>query len=445
MGCAHVSGVARRPTDGDRLVNGDAGPSAARNTRLRRSRRGPAADVLEWAAMANGERVRILRVIARMNTGGPARQVAALARHLDGERFEHCLVVGAVGTDEADDLDLRAADVTYGRIRGLGRAPSALDDARALTSLVAEVRRFRPHIVHTHTAKAGVLGRMATLSAAPRPGPSRPALIHTFHGHLLHGYFSPPVTRALVGVERGLARVTNRLVAVGERVRDELLAARVGRPGQYVVVPPGIELGPLPDRAESRRRLGLPPDAPVVAYVARLTGVKRPDRFADAALRVAARIPTTQFVVAGGGELGADLRVRLAALGDRARLLGWWSDVEAVYAAADVVVLTSDNEGMPVSLIEAALAGLPAVATRVGSVAEVVVDGSTGLVVNREAAAVADGVQQLLGDPHLRATMGAAAARRASRLFSAQRLVADTEALYDAVLSDAPSLRHRRR
>lgn len=391
--------------------------------------------------MAAGERLRVLRIIARMNTGGPARQVVALARHVDAERFEHRLLVGAVGSDEVDDLDLRATDVDHRRVRGLGRAPSALDDARALACLTAEVRRFRPHVVHTHTAKAGVLGRIAALSAAPAPNPYRPALIHTFHGHLLHGYFSPRVTRAVVGMERGLARVTDRLVAVGERVRDELLAARVGRAGQYVVVPPGIELGALPGRAEARRRLRLPPDAPVVAYVARLTNVKRPDRFADAALRVAAHSPTTHFVVAGDGELRVDLSIRLAALGDRALLLGWHTDVEAVYAAADLVVLTSDNEGMPVSLIEAALAGRPAIATRVGSVAEVVVDGSTGLVVAREAHAVADGILRLLGDPHLRAIMGAAAASRAGQLFSAQRLVADTEALYVAAVSDALGLR----
>jgi glycosyltransferase involved in cell wall biosynthesis len=364
-----------------------------------------------------------------MNVGGPALQVAALARHLDPSRFEQRLLVGSVGPDEADYLDLRAPDVDVVRVPGLGRAPSPVDDARALAALVAEVRRFRPHIVHTHTAKAGVLGRTAAVVGRA------PLRVHTFHGHLLAGYFSPRRTAGVVAVERTLARSTTRLIAVGRRVRDELLEAGIGRPDQYVVVPPGLELAPVPDRAEARRRLNLPPSAPVVAFVARLTRVKRPDRFVAVAHLVAERFPDAVFVVAGEGEELSEMRRLGAGLGDRIRFLGWRPDVETVYAAADVTALTSDNEGMPVSLIEAAAAGCPAITTRAGSAGEVVEDGVTGFVTSFEPRAIADAAARILGDPARRALLGAAAAIRAGEKFGRDRLVGDISALYDDIAS----------
>lgn len=383
----------------------------------------------------HGKRLRILRVIARMNVGGPARQVEVLVRDLDPVQFEQRLLVGAIGPGEVDDLVLRGVETPHRRIRGLGRAPSPGDDVRALLALSAEVWRFRPHVVHTHTAKAGALGRLAALLAGFPPR-RRPALVHTFHGHLLHGYFSPGATKAVVMAERALARPTDRLVAVGSRVRDELRAVGIGRQGQWEVVPPGIQLRALPSRHEAREALGLPQEAPIVAYVARLTGVKRPDRLVDVAVHVASLVPEALFLVAGDGELAGEVRRRAAAAGiaDRLRMLGWTGEVEAVYAAADVVVLTSDNEGMPVSLIEAALAGRPAVTPAVGSAAEVVIDGQTGLVVPPgDAWSLASAVARLLSDGDMRKAMGAAAARLAAKRFSGSRLVADTERIYTEV------------
>ncbi|HYD08717.1 MAG TPA: glycosyltransferase, partial [Acidimicrobiales bacterium] len=295
-------------------------------------------------------RTRVLRLIARMNVGGPALQVTGLAEGLDRDRFDQRIVVGSVSADEADFLALRAPHVDVVRLPGLGRDPRAGDDVRALRALVAEMRRFRPDILHTHTAKAGTLGRLAAEVARV------PTRVHTFHGHLLHSYFSPTITRAVTLTERALAARTDRLVAVGARVRDELLAAGIGRPAQYRVVPPGLDLPSPPSPAEARSALGVPADALVVAFVARLTAVKRPDRFADVVQRVLVARPDVRFVVAGEGDLLDDLRARLAPAGDAVRFLGWRADVETVYAASDLAVLTSDNEGMPVSLIEAGAA-----------------------------------------------------------------------------------------
>ena len=375
------------------------------------------------------ERIRVLRVIARMNVGGPALQVTGLMEGLDPERFDHRLLTGYVGPDEGDFLALRAPHVRAQYVDGLGRSPDATGDVKSFGTLVAEMRRFRPDIVHTHTAKAGALGRVAARLTRT------PYVVHTFHGHLLHGYFSPRVTAGLVRVERTLARMSTRLVAVGEAVRDDLLDAGIGRPDQYEVVPPGIPLAPLPDREAARRELGLPTGVPVVSIVARLVPIKRVDRFVAAATRVHAEHPDVVFVVCGEGSLMAELRTAAAPLGDRFRFLGWRPDVETVYAASDVVALTSDNEGMPVSLIEAALAGVPSVSTRVGSAAEVVLDGRTGLVTGPEPTEVADAIGRLLSDPGLRARMGRAAQQHARATFSQQRLVADTERLYDELIS----------
>ena len=319
----------------------------------------------------------------------------------------------------------RAPDLPVEHIRGLGRAPRPLDDARALVQLNTAIRHFRPHIVHTHKAKAGMLGRSAAWVNRV------PATVHTFHGHLLHGYFSPAKTRAVVAVERGLARPTTALVAVGDRVRDELLTAGIGRRRQYTVVAPGVELGPLPDPASARQNLGLPSVGPIVMFVGRLTAVKRPQRFVEMAIAIAASHPDACFAIAGDGELVDEIRARARPLGRRMVFLGWRGDVETVYSASDVVVLTSDNEGMPVSLIEAAASGTPAVTTRVGSAPEVVADGVTGFVTDKDASALAVAVARLLDDSTLRASMARAASERAREKFGAERLASDVATLYE--------------
>lgn len=314
-----------------------------------------------------------MRVISRMNVGGPAVQVSGLMRTLPADVFEQRLFVGHCDEDEVDFLETQAPDVEFTHVPGLGRAPRALDDGRALRSLEREIRRFRPHVVHTHTAKAGALGRVASILA--RTGAAR---VHTFHGHLLHGYFGPAATRALIATERALAASSERLVAVGPQVRDDLLAAGIGTRDQFAVIPPGLELPALPDWLTAREVLGLRPGGPVVAFIGRLAPIKRVDRFIEVVRRVVHDVPNVQFVAAGGGHDELLLRRAVAAEQLPVRVLGWRSDVETVLAASNLILLTSDNEGTPVSLIQAALAGVPAVAADVGSVRDVVVDGETG-------------------------------------------------------------------
>ena len=365
-----------------------------------------------------------MRIIARMNVGGPAWQVSVLTRSLEDEEFTTLLVCGQVEPGEGDFIELRDPALPVTRLSSMSRSVKGLSDARTLWTLWKMMREYRPDIVHTHTAKAGLLGRVAAVLARV------PVRVHTFHGHVLHGYFSPAVTRGVILLEKILAARTTAIAAVGTQVRDELLAAGIGKPEQYLVVAPGVSRGPAVTRPEARAILGLTADVPVIAFVGRLTQIKRPDRLLEAFNLVREQLPDAVLVIAGEGDLYEYTKERAAPLGESVRFLGWRSDLHNVYASADLAVLSSDNEGMPVTLIEASMAGVPCVTTDVGSAREVVLDGVTGRVVSCEAQALATAMLEILHDPQLAERMGAAAQEHAESLFGAARLVEDYRNLY---------------
>ena len=355
--------------------------------------------------------VKVLRIIARMNVGGPAVEITELLRGLHPSSFDQRLLTGFCAPDEADYLQTQAPDVPVTRISGLGRSIRPGDDVRVLGRLVSEIRAFRPDVIHTHTAKAGVLGRVAARMAG-----GGAQVIHTHHGHLLHGYFGPMKTRALIQAERSLSRITDTLVTVGAQVRDDLLGAGIGRAEQYRVVYSGVRLAQLPAREQARAELGLALDRPVVSMIGRLTRIKRPDRFLKTATSVLRTNPDTQFLVAGWGDEGEQLRA--SASGLPISVLGWRDDLERLLAATDIVLLTSDNEGTPLSLVQAGLAGIPSVATDVGSVHEVIERDVTGLLAPADPEALAGQLRRLLDDAGLRAQLGEAARSFAARRFS---------------------------
>jgi glycosyltransferase involved in cell wall biosynthesis len=231
-------------------------------------------------------------------------------------------------------------------------------------------------------------------------------------------------------IERYLARRSKTLVSVGSQVRDDLLAAGIGTPDQYVVIPPGISLGPIPDHTTSRGSLGISQDATTITFLGRITSIKRPDRFAQVALQVAANNPKVHFLIVGSGDLADALKSQLYKISSQVTFLGWRSDVENILSATDILLLTSDNEGTPISAIQAGMAGMPTVSTNVGSVSEVIKDGISGVLTSLDVSEIVNAVQSLISDPALRSRLGESAKIDMNARYGVARLVNDYQKLY---------------
>lgn len=374
--------------------------------------------------------IKVMRIIARMNVGGPAVQVSGLMREFNEVEFDQRLFTGYCETDEADYLDLVATDIRAIRIEGFGRRVSLAGDLKAFLALVVAIRDFKPHVIHTHTAKAGFLGRIASVVSL------QPSIrIHTFHGHLLNGYFGRFKRMLVVIAEKFLALFTHQLLAVGEKVRQDLLKAGIGSTHKFGLMPPGLELGKLPSREDSRAALALPVDILQCAFIGRVTQIKRPDRFLDVVSEIMKRGINLDFFIAGDGELLEMCRERIIREALPVKILGWQSDIERVLSSADMVILTSDNEGTPLSLIQAGMAGLPVVTTNVGSVPEIVLDGETGFVTDLNVQELANALEKLVNNQALRIKLGNAAQEFTFSNFGVKRLVQDHEELYEKLFS----------
>ena len=258
--------------------------------------------------------------------------------------------------------------------------------------------------------------------------------MHTFHGHLLNGYFGSIKRMLVVIAEKVLAVFTHQLLAVGDKVRHDLLAAGIGNPNKFGLMPPGLEIGELPKKVISQESYGLTSSTLQCAFIGRVTRIKRPDRFLDVVSEIKRREIAIEFFIAGDGELLKSCRERIAHENLPVKILGWQSDIEKVLSAADMLVLTSDNEGTPLSLIQAGMAGLPVVTTRVGSVPEVVLDGITGIITSLEVLEIADALEKLASSNELRTQLGAAAQEFTLANFGVKRLVNDHEELYKKLL-----------
>ena len=370
--------------------------------------------------------IKVLQVIARMNVGGPAVIVADLMRGLDPVKFEQKLITGYCADNEADYLETVATDVKATRIGGLGRSISPMADARAFLKLVALIRRENPDVIHTHTAKAGVLGRLAAILAG-----SRALKVHTFHGHLLHGYFAGWKIKLVIAIEKYLATRTDILVAVGNQVKEDLIAAGIGERNQYKVFFPGLPTPDDFDRDTVRKEIGLDLDAIYCTFVGRLTQIKRPDRLLDVVAASVARGLDLNFLVAGEGELFESSKARALEENLPITFLGWRSDIDQLFAASDMAILTSDNEGIPLTLIQAAFAGIPIVAPRVGSIADIVIDGETGFLTSPQAGAMASAISALVTDEDLREELGSVGRAHAEKYFSLEKSLTDHAALYE--------------
>jgi glycosyltransferase involved in cell wall biosynthesis len=380
-------------------------------------------------------------VIARLNMGGPALHVAYLTAGLAERGYETTLVAGSLARGEdsmafvADELGIEVE-----RIEELHREISPIRDAVAILRLARLIRRVRPHILHTHTAKAGAVGRLAALLAG---GARPPIVVHTFHGHVLRGYFDPLRTAGFRLLERWLATKTTALVAVSPQVRDDLVSLGIAPRERFVVVRLGIELeqrvaAERDGRGESRRVLGIGPDRFAVGWIGRMTGVKRTDDVLRAFRRLRDRGVDACLCMIGDGPDRPGIERRAHELGVMrdTLFLGYQEEVAPFYAAFDAMILPSINEGTPVSAIEALAAGRPVVATRVGGVPDVVREGEDGFLVEAgDVDALAERLAQLAADPELRERLGAAGRARVIPRYSVERLVDDIDLLYRSLLA----------
>jgi len=362
--------------------------------------------------------------------------VIQLTAGMDTERFKQLIVTGVESPGEASmraDAERRGLHLIV--LRELGREVSARDDLVTLFKLYRLFRRWQPDIVETHTAKAGTVGRIAARLAGV------PVRVHVFHGHVFHSYFSPAKTRVFLEIERALARISTRIVVLGDEQRREILGYGIGTPEKVVSIPLGFELAPFLEaerwRGALRAELGLPADpeqAPIVGIVGRLFPIKAHEVFLAAATQILAELPNTHFVIVGGGEREAELQSlgSQPPLAGHLHFLGWRTDAPRIYADMDLFALTSHNEGMPVTIIEAMAAARPVVATNVGGVPNLVQDGQTGLLVPpRDPAAVARACVALLNDPVRRRAMGEAGRKAVGSRLDISTLVQTMTRFYD--------------
>jgi glycosyltransferase involved in cell wall biosynthesis len=361
--------------------------------------------------------MRVLHVIARLNVGGTARYITQLANELPKHGIETFVATGFVQGAEVEDPSAQSIDLI--RIPSMGRSIRPIKDHLARKELDKIIAEVKPDIIHTHTFKAGYVVRMKKQSVP---------VIHTFHGHLLDDpEFSGFKSKVIIEVERMLAKKSTKLVTVGRRVGAELVEQKIGQPSQFINIPPGVVAVDVRPREQALENLNLQGiSAPIVGWIARVTGVKNP----MAAIEVAKNIPGAHFIMAGGGDLLEDVK---ASAPSNVSVIGW-ANAADLFGASDIILSTSENEGMPVALIEAQLAGKPVVATDVGSVAEVISNHETGLVTNKNSNSIAAAVNTLILDTQKRSAMGRLAASRAQALFSVDRMINAHIELYKSIV-----------
>lgn len=406
---------------------------------------------------------RVLRIINRFNLGGPTHNAAYLTRFLPPE-YETLLVGGPEGgNEEGSGHILKALGVEARILPELQREVSPWKDRSAYRRIKQVIKEFKPDVVHTHAAKAGAVGRLAASELGVK------AVVHTFHGHVFHSYFGPVRTTVFKNIERFLAHRTSRIVAISEKQKRELVEEhRICPASKVSVIPLGFDLAKFREdqaakRALFRRVYGVAEDELAVAIVGRLVPVKNHGLFLKGLKHVQERSgKKVRAFIVGDGEEREHIRQQAADLGlslasaqafnghgfghgvngnpvvkpADVTFTSWIKEIDIVHAGADVVALTSFNEGTPVSLIEAQAAGKPVVSTRVGGIENVVHDGSTGLLsANDDAGAFGSNLLRLVENGALRAEFAARGWEQVGQRYHYSRLVQDTAALYAGLLA----------
>ena len=355
-----------------------------------------------------------------MNRGGTARWLDVLTEGLNESGNDCVLIAGAVQGAEIEDLAFRKANGIH--ISNLGKSVSPLNDIKAFIEIRRAIKKYRPEVINTHTSKAGALGRIATIGL----GRNRPTVVHTFHGHLLYGYFGIFKKFLVISIERLLSNITDLYISSGSIVRNELLEVGIGKPEQYVVVKPGIPELRIESRASIRQQWNIQNNQIVVGWLGRMVDIKRPERV----LEIAQSIPDVTFIMSGDGEL-------LSKISHEAPpniIFTGWSTPEIVWGVSDIALLTSENEAQPISLVEAGYAGLPCVALGVGSISEVIEHGVTGYL-GSTVEELATWIEKLANDSLLRKSLGSNAHTKMLGEFSVESFINGHLAAYKRAIA----------
>jgi glycosyltransferase involved in cell wall biosynthesis len=396
------------------------------------------------------KQIKITHIITRLDMGGSAQNTLLTALNHDPQRYNVCLIKGSTHesamTKEEIQLVNRQLETAQKQgievidIPALVRRISPFNDIKAFISIFQFLRKSKPDIVHTHTSKAGMLGRLAAWMARV------PIIIHTPHGHVFYGHFGKSLSRIFLQMEKLLGRITHHHIALTQEECNDYLRLKVSQASKTTVIHSGVDLQRFSKGAKQRTRkreeLGISPDSLVIGYVGWLIPIKGATHLVSAMARVAEKYPKSLLILVGKGDDKGEEEIKLkkqverAGLADKIRFLGWRSDVDEIMGCFDIFVLPSLNEGMGRVLVEAMAAGLPIVASRVGGIPDLVKDGQNGLLAPpADAIALGNGIAALLEDKKIRKRMGQVG-KKMCRQYSTEAMVTPIDNLYRELLEE---------
>lgn len=339
-------------------------------------------------------KLRVLHIVTRLNVGGPAFELQALQKFFTSEIHSE-LLVGVCENDEIEFLDSNEIDGEVSIVDKLHRSVHLPTDFKAFWAIRRAISLKKPDIVHTHMSKAGLLGRLASMSVRHRP-----LIVHTYHGHVLDGYFGKVTTRAVIAIERFLARRSARLLAIGTKTKADLIDRHIGNPHQIVVIPTGMLSIEGKSKATVRKSLGISQDQFVIIFAGRLTRIKRIDRLVEV-IRLLAYKEDLTWIVAGGGAEKKLVEEVIEKDIANIRFLGWRRDLDDIFCGSDLSILLSDNEGTPLSVIQAGFHGVPTLATPAGSIGDLIIDNLNGFLVEPNVDVIAKRIDLLIDHPEV--------------------------------------------
>ena len=382
-------------------------------------------------------RIKVLRIISRLNIGGPSIHVINLNKGLDKKMFQSLLLCGDISDGEKSMLnEAKKSGIKLMSIPELTNEHSLkLKDLKALLKIYLIIKKYKPEIVHTHTAKAGLIGRIAAHLALT------PKIIHTYHGHVLHGYFSKPKTYLLRLMEKFLALITDSLIVVSDKIKTELINYKISKPAKFNIIKLGFNLNPFLNnhhlKNKLKENLELPYDSNLIGIVGRMVPIKNHKLFIEAASQIIAKKENTYFLIVGDGPLRKSIENLTYKLNINKNTFftGWRNDLPLIYASLDILVCSSDNEGTSVSMIEAMASGCPVVTTSVGGHPDIIDEGNNGYLIEpQNTDTLANKILEILNNPNKSLRLGENARTDAKNNFSYDRLINDVQKHYKKLL-----------